>query len=104
MALGGVSVTCVKQDQGSPPPPYIIPFSYPPPRIKVWSSIVSSAQMLIGDLIRSKWASVLNMGVNNQSKRQENTSYTLEPAERFPLTDECKHYIGKKQVPWDIQK
>ncbi|KAG6025180.1 hypothetical protein E4U41_001594 [Claviceps citrina] len=30
--------------------------------------------------------------------------YELEPADRFPLTDECKHYEGKHQVPWDIQK
>ncbi|QPH01021.1 hypothetical protein C2857_005210 [Epichloe festucae Fl1] len=32
------------------------------------------------------------------------TSYVLEPADKFPLTDECKHYEGKHQVPWDIQK
>ncbi|KAK2612441.1 putative diacylglycerol O-acyltransferase tgs1 [Conoideocrella luteorostrata] len=31
------------------------------------------------------------------------TSYALEPADKFPLTDECKHYEGKHQVPWDIQ-
>ncbi|KAG6115170.1 hypothetical protein E4U13_002969 [Claviceps humidiphila] len=32
------------------------------------------------------------------------SSYALEPADHFPLTDECKHYEGKPQVPWDIQK
>ncbi|KAG5967099.1 hypothetical protein E4U58_002299 [Claviceps cyperi] len=32
------------------------------------------------------------------------SSYALEPADHFPLTDECKHYEGKHQVPWDIQK
>ncbi|KFG80911.1 hypothetical protein MANI_025464 [Metarhizium anisopliae] len=32
------------------------------------------------------------------------TSYVLEPADKFPLTDECKHYEGRHQVPWDIQK
>lgn len=28
----------------------------------------------------------------------------MEPAGRLPLTDECKHYQGRHQVPWDIQK
>jgi trimethylguanosine synthase len=26
------------------------------------------------------------------------------PAEKLPLTDNCHHYEGKHEVPWDIQK
>ncbi|KAF4123439.1 hypothetical protein GMORB2_6140 [Geosmithia morbida] len=28
----------------------------------------------------------------------------MEPAERLELRDECKHYEGSDEVPWDIQK
>ncbi|PTB81490.1 hypothetical protein M440DRAFT_63392 [Trichoderma longibrachiatum ATCC 18648] len=28
----------------------------------------------------------------------------MEPAARLPLTDDCHHYTGKHEVPWDIQK
>jgi trimethylguanosine synthase len=32
------------------------------------------------------------------------TSHAIEPAGRLELTDECHHYQGKQDVPWDIQK
>jgi trimethylguanosine synthase len=32
------------------------------------------------------------------------SGFSLEPAGRLPLTDECHHYTGKHEVPWDIQK
>ncbi|KAI1072174.1 hypothetical protein LB507_002873 [Fusarium sp. FIESC RH6] len=34
----------------------------------------------------------------------DNTEYAMKPAEELPLTDECHHYQGKNEVPWDIQK
>lgn len=34
----------------------------------------------------------------------EPSDFSLKPAERLPLTDECHHYTGKHEVPWDIQK
>ncbi|KAK1240956.1 hypothetical protein MKX07_006389 [Trichoderma sp. CBMAI-0711] len=34
----------------------------------------------------------------------EPSGFSLEPAGRLPLTDECHHYTGKHEVPWDIQK
>ncbi|KAK4079267.1 hypothetical protein Trihar35433_372 [Trichoderma harzianum] len=34
----------------------------------------------------------------------EPSEFSLKPAERLPLTDECHHYTGKHEVPWDIQK
>lgn len=34
----------------------------------------------------------------------EPSEFSLKPAERLPLTDECHHYKGKHEVPWDIQK
>ncbi|CAF3612155.1 unnamed protein product [Fusarium graminearum] len=34
----------------------------------------------------------------------ENPEYTMKPAEELPLTDQCHHYEGKHEVPWDIQK
>ncbi|UKZ51636.1 hypothetical protein TrVGV298_005397 [Trichoderma virens] len=34
----------------------------------------------------------------------EPSDFSLKPAERLPLTDQCHHYTGKHEVPWDIQK
>ncbi|KAL4726021.1 Kelch repeat-containing protein 3 [Fusarium chlamydosporum] len=34
----------------------------------------------------------------------ENSQYAIKPAEDLPLTDQCHHYQGKHEVPWDIQK
>ncbi|KAI9167027.1 Trimethylguanosine synthase [Paramyrothecium foliicola] len=31
-------------------------------------------------------------------------SLAMEPADQLPLTEECHHYQGKHEVPWDIQK
>ncbi|KAH6898328.1 RNA cap guanine-N2 methyltransferase-domain-containing protein [Thelonectria olida] len=33
------------------------------------------------------------------------TEYAISPAEEnLPLTDQCHHYEGKHEVPWDLQK
>ena len=32
------------------------------------------------------------------------SSFAIEPAAYLDLTDDCHHYKGKHQVPWDIQK
>lgn len=32
------------------------------------------------------------------------SEFSMEPAARLPLTDDCHHYTGKHEVPWDIQK
>ncbi|KAG6002554.1 hypothetical protein E4U21_002978 [Claviceps maximensis] len=42
--------------------------------------------------------------VDDPHAQTTSPTYALEPADKFPLTDECKHYQGKHQVPWDIQK
>ncbi|KAF6526586.1 hypothetical protein HZS61_009630 [Fusarium oxysporum f. sp. conglutinans] len=34
----------------------------------------------------------------------DDTEYSMKPAEELPLTDDCHHYQGKHEVPWDIQK
>ncbi|KAH7170670.1 kelch domain-containing protein [Dactylonectria macrodidyma] len=34
----------------------------------------------------------------------ESTKFSMKPAEILPLTDQCHHYQGKNEVPWDIQK
>uniref|UniRef100_A0A8H7N9C8 Uncharacterized protein n=1 Tax=Bionectria ochroleuca TaxID=29856 RepID=A0A8H7N9C8_BIOOC len=28
----------------------------------------------------------------------------MKPADRLPLTEQCHHYQGRHEVPWDIQK
>lgn len=30
--------------------------------------------------------------------------FSFSPAQDLELTDECHHYEGKHEVPWDIQK
>lgn len=44
------------------------------------------------------------MGSLGASGSSESTDFAMKPAETFPLTDECHHYQGKNEVPWDIQK
>lgn len=44
------------------------------------------------------------MGSLGASGASESTDFVMKPAETFPLTDECHHYEGKNEVPWDIQK
>ncbi|EXM08259.1 RNA cap guanine-N2 methyltransferase-domain-containing protein [Fusarium oxysporum II5] len=34
----------------------------------------------------------------------DDSEYSMKPAEELPLTDDCHHYQGKHEVPWDIQK
>ncbi|KAL9571147.1 hypothetical protein ACKAV7_004485 [Fusarium commune] len=34
----------------------------------------------------------------------DDSEYFMKPAEELPLTDDCHHYQGKHEVPWDIQK
>ncbi|KAL6868495.1 RNA cap guanine-N2 methyltransferase domain-containing protein [Trichoderma novae-zelandiae] len=46
-------------------------------------------------------AAVNGSDVNEAAEPSE---YSLEPAGRLPLTDDCHHYTGKHEVPWDIQK
>ncbi|UNI14572.1 putative diacylglycerol O-acyltransferase tgs1 [Purpureocillium takamizusanense] len=31
-------------------------------------------------------------------------AFAFRPAGELPLTDDCRHYEGKHEVPWDIQK
>ncbi|PNY24745.1 Trimethylguanosine synthase [Tolypocladium capitatum] len=44
------------------------------------------------------------MGSERGPEDGEGAGYSMAPAERLPLTDDCHHYGGKDQVPWDIQK
>ncbi|KYK58180.1 RNA cap guanine-N2 methyltransferase [Drechmeria coniospora] len=44
------------------------------------------------------------MGSTNGPNISELSGSSLRPAERLPLDDKCRHYEGKQQVPWDIQK
>jgi trimethylguanosine synthase len=34
----------------------------------------------------------------------DDSEYSMKRAEELPLTDDCHHYQGKHEVPWDIQK
>ena len=43
-------------------------------------------------------------GVTIAEMSLDNSEYAMKPAEELPLTDECHHYQGKNEVPWDIQK
>lgn len=46
-----------------------------------------------------------NMGGAGASKVAEPSGdFAMQPAEKLALTDECHHYEGKHEVPWDIQK
>lgn len=44
------------------------------------------------------------MGSLIASKSPGSGSFSMVPAEIMPLTDECHHYEGKHEVPWDIQR
>ncbi|KAH7162811.1 RNA cap guanine-N2 methyltransferase-domain-containing protein [Dactylonectria estremocensis] len=44
------------------------------------------------------------MGNLGASGAPEPTKFSMKPAEILPLTDQCHHYQGKNEVPWDIQK
>ncbi|KJZ80597.1 hypothetical protein HIM_00447 [Hirsutella minnesotensis 3608] len=44
------------------------------------------------------------MGRQISPPAEEAVTYFMEPSETLPLTDECKHYQAKHEVPWDIQK
>ncbi|KAK7431091.1 putative diacylglycerol O-acyltransferase tgs1 [Neonectria magnoliae] len=44
------------------------------------------------------------MGSLGASGEPDSTHFSMRPARRLPLTDECHHYQGKHEVPWDIQK
>ncbi|PKS06598.1 hypothetical protein jhhlp_007346 [Lomentospora prolificans] len=44
---------------------------------------------------------------NNQSfndHRKTSTEYMMKPADELILTDNCRHYEKKQDVPWDLQK
>lgn len=49
-------------------------------------------------------ANGVNMGGLDANDAAEPSDFSLKPAERLPLTDQCHHYTGKHEVPWDIQK
>ncbi|KAL7950787.1 RNA cap guanine-N2 methyltransferase domain-containing protein [Trichoderma barbatum] len=40
----------------------------------------------------------------NANEAADVSNFSLKPSERLPLTDQCHHYTGKHEVPWDIQK
>ncbi|KAL7936248.1 RNA cap guanine-N2 methyltransferase domain-containing protein [Trichoderma chlorosporum] len=40
----------------------------------------------------------------NANAAADPSDFSLKPAERLPLTEQCHHYKGKHEVPWDIQK
>ncbi|KAJ6446222.1 RNA cap guanine-N2 methyltransferase [Purpureocillium lavendulum] len=44
------------------------------------------------------------MGSTNPLGDAASDGFILGPAGELPLTDECRHYEGKHEVPWDIQK
>jgi hypothetical protein len=35
---------------------------------------------------------------------RHSSSFSIEPAEKLELTDECHHYQARHEVNWDIQK
>ncbi|PTB65392.1 hypothetical protein BBK36DRAFT_1142378 [Trichoderma citrinoviride] len=43
-------------------------------------------------------------GDEDEDEAAEPSEFSMEPAGRLPLTDDCHHYTGKHEVPWDIQK
>lgn len=40
----------------------------------------------------------------SKTSESEPSGFAMGPAARLDLTDECHHYRGKHEVPWDIQK
>lgn len=49
-------------------------------------------------------ANGINTDRPDTSTVAEPSDFSIKPADRLPLTDECHHYTGKHEVPWDIQK
>ncbi|RSL80541.1 hypothetical protein CEP51_006507 [Fusarium floridanum] len=44
------------------------------------------------------------MGSQEVEMASGDAEYSMSPAEELPLNDDCFHYEGKHEVPWDIQK
>ncbi|KAK5990430.1 Trimethylguanosine synthase [Cladobotryum mycophilum] len=44
------------------------------------------------------------MGSLNSQDAAASSGFSMQPADKLPLTDKCHHYRGKHEVPWDIQK
>ncbi|KAI5465976.1 kelch domain-containing protein [Mariannaea sp. PMI_226] len=44
------------------------------------------------------------MGSLGSVLSSESADFSMRPADSFPLDDTCRHYEGKHEVPWDIQK
>lgn len=44
------------------------------------------------------------MGRKKSSAAAEPAEYAIEPTNWLELTEECHHYEGRHEVPWDIQK
>lgn len=43
-------------------------------------------------------------GSEGISRDQMDAEFRIKPAQRLPLTAECKHYTGRDEVPWDNQR
>jgi trimethylguanosine synthase len=44
------------------------------------------------------------MGSQEVEMASGDAEYSMSPAEELPLNEDCFHYEGKHEVPWDIQK
>lgn len=42
--------------------------------------------------------------IMSKSSTRHSSSFSIEPAEKLELTDECHHYQERHEVNWDIQK
>ena len=42
--------------------------------------------------------------IMSKPSTRHSPSFTIKPAEKLELTDECHHYQERHEVNWDIQK
>jgi hypothetical protein len=61
-------------------------------------------RLAVNKKAHSYYTSDQDMSSSGVEMSLDDSEYSLKPAEELPLTDDCHHYQGKHEVPWDIQK